>query len=259
MVGTSAERVGGVDRVTGAQQYLADLAFPDALQAKLVILDCPAARIISIDTTEAERVPGVRLIVTAADLPTPMPRFGMQHHDRPVIAIGETRFHGEPVAAVAAETLEAAAEAARLVRVDYEALPAISSVAEARDPESPLVQDPAIRKPGPFRETNTVAEYTFGWGDVSEAEAEADLVVEGTYHWPMQTHFAIEPHGFVAAPDGDGIVMWSTIQHPYQLQKVLARILDMPLAKVRVIAPDPGGGFGGKQHAKLEPLVAFMA
>lgn len=259
IVGTSAERVGGVDRVTGAQQYLADLAFPDALQAKLVTLDCPAARIVSIDTTAAQRVPGVRLVVTAADLPTPMPRFGMQHHDRPVIAIGETRFHGEPVAAVAAETLEAAEEAAQLVKVEYEVLPAISSVADAREPGARLVQDPSIRKLSPFQATNTIAEYKFGWGDVAAAETGADLIVEGTYSWPMQTHFAIEPHGFVAAPDGDGIVVWSTIQHPYQLQKVLARILGMPLAKVRVIAPDPGGGFGGKQHAKLEPLVAFMA
>ncbi|MBU1227137.1 MAG: xanthine dehydrogenase family protein molybdopterin-binding subunit [Actinobacteria bacterium] len=259
VIGTSAERVGGVDRVTGAQQYLADLPIHDVLHVKLVTLDYPTARILSIDTSAAEQVPGVRLIMTAADLPDPMPRYGMQHHDRPIIAIGETKFHGEPVAAVAAETLEAAEEAAGLVRVEYEVLPAISSVAAALDPASPLVQDPAIRKEGPFRHTNTIAEYHFGWGDVDAAAAGADLIVEGTYQWPMQTHFAIEPHGFIAAPDGDGIVVWSTIQHPYQLQRTLARVLGLPLAKVRVIAPDPGGGFGGKQHPKFEPLLAFMA
>jgi CO/xanthine dehydrogenase Mo-binding subunit len=89
--------------------------------------------------------------------------------------------------------------------------------------------------------------------------ATADLVVEQTYTFPMVTHFAIEPHAFVAAPDGDGIAVWSSIQHPNWLQKTIAKLLGLPLARVRVYAPDPGGGFGGKQHAKYEPLVAFMA
>ena len=89
--------------------------------------------------------------------------------------------------------------------------------------------------------------------------ARADLVVENTYTFPIVTHFAIEPHAFMAAPDGDGIACWSTIQHPYLLQKTLAKLLDLPLAKVRIYAPDPGGGFGGKQNPKLEPLVALMA
>ena len=91
------------------------------------------------------------------------------------------------------------------------------------------------------------------------AEAGADVVVEGTYTFPMVTQFAIEPHAFLAAPDGDGIAVWSSIQHPYWLQRVVAGVLGMPLAKVRVFAPDPGGAFGGKQHAKYEPLVAFLA
>ena len=75
----------------------------------------------------------------------------------------------------------------------------------------------------------------------------------------MVTQFAIEPHAFMAAPDGDGLAVWSSIQHPNWLQRVIAGMLGMPLAKVRVFAPDPGGGFGGKQHAKYEPLVAFIA
>ena len=75
----------------------------------------------------------------------------------------------------------------------------------------------------------------------------------------MVTQFAIEPHAFMAAPDGDGIAIWSSIQHPYWLQRVIAGVLGLPLAKVRVYAPDPGGAFGGKQHAKYEPLLAFMA
>jgi len=257
IVGTSAVRFGGHERVTGRQRYLADIPMKDVLHVKLVTLDCARARIVSIDTTAAEQAPGVHLVMTSSDLPQPVPRFGMQRRDRPVLAVEEVKFHGEAVAAVAAETREAAEAAALLVRVEHEVLPAVYTVAAALDPASPLVQEPSLRSGDPLAGTNLLCEYHFGGGDVDAVQA--DLVVENTYNWPMMTHFAIEPHGFMAAPDEDGIVVWSTIQHPYQLQKVLARILDLPLAKVRVIAPDPGGGFGGKQHAKLEPLLAFMA
>ncbi len=258
-IGDSPERVGGRDRVTGAQQYLADLRLPDTLHVKLVTLDCARARIVSIDTSVAAAVPGVRLVMTPTDLPQPMPRFGPQFVDRPVLAVGETKYHGEPVAAVAAETLDAAEAAAQLVRVDYQELPAVFTVAAALDPASPLVQDPSLRPGDPLAGTNVLREHHFGWGDVDAATGEADLVVEGSYSFPMVTHFAIEPHGFVAAPDGDGIAVWSTIQHPNWLQKIIAALLHLPLSKVRVFAPDPGGGFGGKQHAKFEPLVAFVA
>lgn len=257
-VGTSPRRGGGYGRVTGSQEYLADIQVGDALHVKLVTLDCARARIISIDTSVAEKVPGVRLVMTAADLPHPVPRFGPQFQDRPILAVGETKYHGEPVAAVAAETKDAAEEAVRLVHVEHEVLKGgIFSVAAALDRASPLVQDPALRPGDPLANTNILREHTFGWGDI-DAQA-ADLVVENAYEFPMVTHFAIEPHGFMAAPDGDGIAIWSTIQHPNLLQKMMARILDLPLAKVRVLAPDPGGGFGGKQNAKLEPLVALMA
>jgi CO/xanthine dehydrogenase Mo-binding subunit len=256
-IGSPAERVGGLVRVTGAYQYVGDIRLRDVLHAKLVTLNCARARIRSIDTDAAERVPGVRLVMTAADLPQPVPRFGPQFHDRPVLAVGETKYHGEPVAAVAADTEDAAEEATRLVRIDYEELPAVFTVAAALAPGAPLVQDPALRSGDPLAGTNVLREHRFGWGDVQAARS--DLVVEGTYAFPMVTHFAIEPHGFMAAPDGDGIVIWSSIQHPYWLQKIIAEILRLPLAKVRILAPDPGGAFGGKQMAKFEPLVAFMA
>ncbi len=256
-IGTDARRLGGHDRVTGHQDYVADIHLPDELHARLVTLDCARARIVSIDTTAAAQVPGVRLVMTAADLPQPVPRFGPQFRDRPVLAVGETKYHGEPVAAVAAETKDAAEEAARLVRVEYEELPAVFTVEAALDPAAPLVQDPALRAGQPLAATNVLAEHPVGWGDVDAAGA--DLVVEHTYTFPIVTHFAIEPHGAIAAPDGAGIACWSSIQHPNWLQKVLAQVLGLPLARVRVFAPDPGGGFGGKQHAKLEPLVAFMA
>ena len=256
-IGTSPNRVGGLGRVTGRNEYLADIRLPGVLEARLVTLDCARARIISIDTSAALAVPGVRLVMTAADLPQPVPRFGPQFEDRPVIAVGETKYHGEPVAIVAAETKDAAEEAARLVRVDHEELPAVFTLAAALDPAAPLVREPALRPNDRLAATNVLREHRIGWGDIDAATA--DVVVEHTYTFPMVTHFAIEPHAFMAAPDGSGIAVWSTIQHPNWLQKVIAKVLDLPLSKVRVFAPDPGGGFGGKQHAKLEPLVAFAA
>jgi CO/xanthine dehydrogenase Mo-binding subunit len=256
-IGTSPNRVGGLGRVTGRNDYVADIRLPGVLEARLVTLDCARARIISIDTSAALAVPGVRLVMTAADLPQPVPRFGPQFEDRPVIAVGETKYHGEPVAIVAAETKDAAEEAAGLVRVDYEELPAAFTLAAALDPAAPLVREPALRPNDRLAATNVLREHRIGWGDIDAATA--DVIVENTYTFPMVTHFAIEPHAFLAAPDGGGIAVWSTIQHPNWLQKVIAKVLALPLSKVRVFAPDPGGGFGGKQHAKLEPLVAFAA
>ena len=256
-IGTSPNRVGGVGRVTGRNEYVADIHLPGVLEARLVTLDCARARIVSIDTSAALAVPGVHLVMTAADLPQPVPRFGPQFEDRPVIAVGETKYHGEPVAIVAAETKDAAEEAAGLVRVDYEELPAVFTLAAALDPAAPLVREPALRPNDRLAATNVLREHRIGWGDIDGATA--DVVVDQTYTFPMVTHFAIEPHAFQAAPDGDGIAVWSTIQHPNWLQKVIAKVLGLPLSKVRVFAPDPGGGFGGKQHAKLEPLVAFAA
>lgn len=256
-IGGSPNRSGGRERVTGAQDYVADLRIQGLLHASLVTLDCARARILAIDTTEAARQPGVHAVLTAADLPHPMPRFGPQFQDRPVLAIGEVKYHGEPVAVVAADSRDAAEAAARLVRVEYEELPAVHTIEGALDPAAPLVQDPALRPGDPLAGTNVLREHRIGWGDVDAASA--DLIVEHRYDFPMVTQFAIEPHAFMAAPDGDGIAIWSSIQHPYWLQRVVARVLGIPLAKVRVFAPDPGGAFGGKQHAKYEPLVAFLA
>ncbi len=258
-IGLSPHRLGGYERVTGAQEYLADLHFADLLHAKLVTIPCGRGRILGIDKRAALAVPGVRLVMTADDLPQPVPRYGPQYQDRPVLAVGETKFHGEPVAAVAADSKDAAEEAARLVRVEYEELPGVYSVSEALAADAPLVREPELRPADELAGTNVLTERHFGWGDVEAACAAAHLVIEESYSFPMITHFAIEPHGFVAAPDEDGIAIWSTIQHPYLLQRLMARLLGMPLSKVRVYAPDPGGGFGGKQNIKLEPLVAFMA
>ncbi len=260
-IGGSPARVGGVARVTGDQLYLADLPSAGVLHAKLVTLDCARARILSVDASEALALPGVHLVMAAQDLPQPVPRFGPQFEDRPVLAVGETKYHGEPVAIVVADSRELAERAAALVVVEHEILPAVTTVAAALAADAPLVQDSAIRRQGdPLAETNVLNEHRVGWGDVDGAAAEDGLVIiEHRYSFPMVTHFAIEPHAFQAAPDGDGLAVWSTIQHPNWLQKLVAGVVGMPLARVRVYAPDPGGGFGGKQHAKLEPAVVFAA
>jgi CO/xanthine dehydrogenase Mo-binding subunit len=256
-IGQSVQRVGGRERATGAQRYVADLRLEGVLHVKLVSLNCGRARILAIDAAEASRMEGVRCVLTAADLPQPMPRFGPVYADRPVLAAGETKFFGEPVAAVAAEDEDTAAAAAAAIRVEYEELPGVYTVEDALDPESPLVQDPSLRADSPFRETNTLAEYQFGWGDIENVRAEH--VIENTYRFPMVYHFSIEPYTFLAAPERDGVAVWSAVQHPYVLQRVVAAALDLPVASVRVIAPDPGGGFGGKGYPKYEPLVAFLA
>lgn len=258
MVGASPRRVGGPERVTGSQRYVADIHLPGELHVKLVTLDAPRARIHSIDTSRAEQMPGVVTVLTPDDLPQPIPRYGPQFQDRPVLAVEETKYHGEPVAAVAAETPEEAARAAAAIRVDHEILEGgVFSVAAALDPHSPLVQDPSMRTGNPLSHTNVLAEHRYEWGEIDDSTA--DLVIDEKYEFPMVTQFAIEPHAFMAAPDDGGIEVWSSVQHPFLLQKTMASILGMPLSRVRIHAPDPGGGFGGKQNPKYEPLVAFIA
>ncbi len=257
IVGKSLNRVGGVPRVLGTQVYVGDIKLPNMLHAKLVHLDCAHARIRAIDTSEASKVDGVRAVLSAADLPKPIPRFGPASRDKPLLAVGTTQFHGEPVAIVAAESEHAAAVGASRVRVDYEELPAICSVAQALDPAAELVQDPELRADSPLRNTNVLNEWTFGWGDVEGCQA--DLVTEDTYRFPIVTHFAIEPFTFLAEPTMDGITVYSASQIPYGLQRTIATVLGLPLSRVRIVSPDPGGAFGGKQHAKFEPLLAHVA
>lgn len=259
-IGDSPNRVGGIARVTGSQEYLADIDIPGALHAALVTVPVARARIVGVDAAAALALPGVRLVMTADDLPQPVPRFGPQYRDRPVLAAGETKYDGDPVAIVVADTREEAQAGAAAVGVDYEELPAVFTVAGALAPGAPLVQDPGLRPRDPRRDTNVLNEHVVSWGDTDAAAADpAVTVVEGRYTFPMVTHFAIEPHACAAAPDAGGVAVWSTIQHPNWLQKAIADLTGLPLSRVRVFAPDPGGAFGGKQHAKHEPAVVFAA
>jgi CO/xanthine dehydrogenase Mo-binding subunit len=257
-VGTPARRFGGLDRVTGEQAFLADLRLEGMLHVKLVTIDCARARIDGIDAASALQLPGVIEVITADDLPQPVPRFGPVYADRPILAVQETKYHGEAVAAVVAATRDAAEEAARRVTVHHQVLPAVLTTQAALSADAPLVQDPSLRPGDALARTNILKERHWEWGDLG-AET-ADLVVENTYTFPMVTHFAIEPHGAIAVADDDGgLTIYSPVQHPYLLQRVMADLFDLPLAQVRVLAPDPGGGFGGKQNPKFEPLLAILA
>ena len=257
IIGSSLPRLGAIERVTGAQQYAADVRLDNTLHVKLVSVGCAHARIVAVHKGEALGVPGVRGVFTAHDLPQPVPRYGPVFADRPMLAVGETKFSGEPVAAVVAETKDAASRAAKLVRIDIEELPAVLSIEASLDARAPLVQDTDLRPDDPLAATNTLRQWQFGWGNA--AGATADLVIERDYAFPMVTHFAIEPHAFLAAADANGVTIWSPTQHPYVLQRVVAAALQWPIARVRIIAPDPGGGFGGKGWPKVEPLMAWLA
>jgi CO/xanthine dehydrogenase Mo-binding subunit len=138
------------------------------------------------------------------------------------------------------------------VRVEYRELPGVYTLDDALAPDAHRVQ-PAV-------ETNVLESAHYTWGEVAAEEARTSVVVEDTYTFPMVTHFPIEPGGTVVVPtDQGGLDVYSPVQHPYLLQRTIASVVGLPLNQVRVFAPDPGGGFGGKQNPKLEPLMAFLA
>jgi CO/xanthine dehydrogenase Mo-binding subunit len=256
-VGESIARVGGAARTTGAQRYTADLKLEHVLQVRLLHLPVGHARIDAIDTSAALAVDGVSFVLTAADLTRPVPRFGPSFHDRPVIASEEVKYYGEPVAAVAAETEDVAAEAIGLVRVDYEELRGVFTLEDALADGAPLVQDPGLRAGDPAAQTNVLRAHHFGWGDVDGVAAA--VVVADTYRFPMVSHFSIEPFAVLSAVQDGVVIVWSPVQHPFVLQRVISEVTGLPMSAVRVVVPDPGGGFGGKGYPKYEPLMAFLA
>lgn len=259
-VGTNVRRYGGADRVAGTQRYLSDLRFPDAAQCAFVTVPVGCATIDDVDDAAARAMPGVVAVVTADDLPQPVPRFGISHKDRPVLADGAVTYHGEPVAVVVAETTDQAQAAARAIEVAWTELPGVYDLDTALDDGAHLVQDPALRADDDRRDTNVLETAHYSWGDTGAVADDAHVVVEQTYAFPSVTHFPIEPGGTVAVPtEAGGIDVYSPVQHPYLLQRILAGVWDLPLAKVRVVAPDPGGGFGGKQTPRYEPLLAWLA
>jgi CO/xanthine dehydrogenase Mo-binding subunit len=268
VVGRSVRRLDAIDKVTGGARYVTDLTQPGMLHAALLRSPHAHARIHSIDVAAARGVRGVRAVVTSADLTWCDPYFGPAFRDRPVLAIDVARYEGEPVAAVVAEDQSAAAEALDRIAVDYEPLPAVTSLEEALAPGAALVHtdeplaghfaDLSTLKP--VRGTNVCHQFRLERGRGATAFAEADLTLEDSYSFPRVQHYSMEPHAALAAWDDEGgLTVWASTQNPYSVRVELAKMFRVPLSRIRIIVPLLGGGFGGKTYAKLEPITSALA
>ncbi|MGB7948179.1 MAG: xanthine dehydrogenase family protein molybdopterin-binding subunit [Candidatus Binatia bacterium] len=252
IVGTSVRRVDGVDKVTGKAKYTGDLLIPGLIEGKFLRSPYPHARIRSIDTVAAEALPGVVAVLTSKDLAGIGPYVGRgKNKDQPVIAMNRVIYAGQPVAAVAALDLATAAEALTKIEVDYEELPAVISVEEAMAPDAPRLHE--------FAERNVCAHHELVKGDVEKAFAEADLIVEDEFDFPMIYHYSMEPHTAIAQVDGDEITIWTSTSQAFGVRQDVADVFHAPLSKVRVHVNFVGGAYGSKSGGKIEPLVAALA
>ncbi|MBI4279087.1 MAG: xanthine dehydrogenase family protein molybdopterin-binding subunit [Armatimonadetes bacterium] len=265
VVGTPVSRVDALDKVTGAAKYTGDLIVPGMLYGKVLRSPFPHARIICVDASAAERIPGVRAVLTGRDLADLDPYYGHAVRDRPVVAIDRVRFAGEPVAAVAADDEHTAHAALAAIQVEYQELPAVTDLTMALNDGAPRVHEEALRPgflhSGEFRreEGNICYHYRIARGDAARAMAAADVVVEGDYTFPAVYQYAMEPHTVVAQWSADGLTVWACCQHPYLVRAELAGIFRLPQSAVRVIVPYVGGGFGSKSYTRMEPLTAALA
>jgi CO/xanthine dehydrogenase Mo-binding subunit len=263
--------VDGLRKVSGTAPYLPAMSRPGMLHVALVRSQSPHGRLVSVDTSKAKGVPGVVLALSGADLekmPDLDPWIGPAFKDHPLLAIGKVRFVGEAVAAVVAESVEAAREGAGLVGVEVEELPAVFDAREAARPGAPLVHE-RIQPSGAFPDlahlptvsgTNVCYHYKLRRGDIEVGFKAADVVFEDSFRSPPAQHASLEPHAFLAEVDGDGkVTVWSNTQTPSFVRSELADVFGLPLNQVRVRVPYLGGGFGGKMYDKFEPLVVLLA
>lgn len=263
-VGASVPRVDGVAKVTGQARYAIDVTPENAAQGVVLRANRAHARIMRIDKSAAEELPGVLGVVTAADLDGLFPRFGHIVADHPILAIDKVRYWGEPVALVIGETRHDAFDGAQLVEVEYEDLEAVMTAAAAlADGASVLHEDSYDTGDSSFDEahpagagSNVAHEVRIGWGDVDAALADAHTVVETRMRYPMLYAYAMEPYNALADFRGDELIVDSTAQHPFMVREDLARIFHLPLSRVRVRVPLIGGGYGSKSYTKVEPLAA---
>jgi CO/xanthine dehydrogenase Mo-binding subunit len=252
IVGQSVPRVDGVAKVTGNAKYVADLAIPGMIEGKFLRSPYAHARIRSIDTGEAEAMPGVVAVLTSKDLGDIGPYIGRgKNKDQPVIAMNRVIFTGQPVAAVAAVDHGTAEEALAKIHVDYEELPAVITVEEAMADGAPRLHD--------FAERNLCAHHELVKGDVEKGFAEADVIVEDEFDFPMIYHYSMEPHTTIAQVDGDGIMIWTSTSQAFGVRQDVADVFHTPLSKVRVHVNFVGGAYGSKSGGKIEPLVAALA
>jgi xanthine dehydrogenase molybdenum-binding subunit len=262
-VGTSVPRIEAPAKVTGRARYVADLSLPGMLHASLVRSPYPRATVIGVDATASLALPGVVRIISALEVGSLLPDLrpfdlacaAMDRDPADPILVGDTvllgrdvRYAGEPVAIVVAETEEGAADAAALLEVDYEVLPAVLDVEAAMAPRAPLVHAGA--------EANVATRLLRRLGDPDAAFERAAATVEGTFRTARQKHAQLEPTGSLAAVGEDGrIAVWTPHQAPHRARYTLARLLDVAANRVRVVVPTVGGAFGKNDALTAEPYA----
>ncbi len=259
-IGKRRPRIDAYQQVTGQVEYANDLRLPGMLYAKPLLSTEHHARIVDLDTSAAERLPGVRAVATAKDAPDNVN--GLIIPDQPVFADDKVRYRGEIVALVAADTEEIAQEAVELIKVKYERLPAVFDPREALKPDAPILHEEGQ---GRWCRGNQVLPHgheTFflSHGDVETGFSESDLIVEHTFGTSAQRSAPIEPHAFIAKPEGpDRITIIGNTQMPFWHQPAIAKALRLPLNRVRVCSTPIGGAFGQKNDISIEPNLAVIA
>jgi CO/xanthine dehydrogenase Mo-binding subunit len=262
LVGTRPLRPDGLDKVTGRARYGADTSAPGQLVGAILRSPHAHAKIIKIDTSKAEKLKGVKAIITSADLPD------LTNGDRGMLDILENcmardraLYDGHAVAAVAAIDAATAKKALQLIKVQYKKLPHVTDVDEAMADDAPLVQ-PYVRTRGgdSDKPSNIVSISTFGHGDVEAGFAKADVIIEKTFKTEQTHQGYIEPHACLASvgPDGQG-ELWVTTQGHFVFRNTCAALLGMEIAKLKVTSSEIGGGFGGKTHVWIEPVALALS
>ncbi len=275
IIGQSVPRVDARGKVEGRAAYPGNIGLPGTLVARCLRSPIPHGRIVRVEAEAARALPGVAAVLTGQDLlALPVdPYVGPAYRDQAPVAIDKVRFVGDVVAAVAARDADTAREAVERMRVEYEELPGVFDAGEAMRPGSPKVHD-AVLVSSTFADlmevlgaggrlelaTNTCYHYKLRRGDVAEGFAESHEVFEDVFTSPATQHCDMEPHATVAAFDGGGrLHVWTATQSPSYVRTMLAGLFRIPEARVRVVVPYLGGGFGSKLYVKLEPLAALLA
>jgi 4-hydroxybenzoyl-CoA reductase subunit alpha len=249
LLGTPFRRVDGRAKVTGVTRFADDLSFPRQAYVRLVRSTVPHARLVRVDVAAAERLPGVLAVLTGEAFPIP---FGILpvSQDEHALARGVVRHVGDPVAAVAAISEDAAAQGALAVEVEYEVLPTIASIEEAIATPEPQLHGYADRG-------NLHKVVSMEFGDLAAGMAEAERIFEDTFFYEGNTHLPMEQHATVAVPeDDDRLTVYSSTQTPHYLHRALTRVLGLPASRIRVVATPNGGGFGGKSDPFQHEIVA---
>jgi CO/xanthine dehydrogenase Mo-binding subunit len=262
IIGTSPVKHDGIDKVTGRAKFGADLFLPGMLVGKILRSPHAHARIKSIDISVAERLSGVKAVVTREDFPELKAGTAGGDMTRNAMAREKALYDGHPVAAVAAVSESIAKKALKLIKVEYEVLPHVIDAVEAMQPGAPILHEHLRTKGSKVidRPTNVVERLDLAMGDVERGFAEADVIVEREFHTKPMHQGYIEPQGCVATSTEDGqIELWCCTQGPWVFRDRLSQILKIDSAKIRVTQSEMGGGFGGKTGFYGEPVAILLA